>query len=245
MNYSDYVIYVDESGDHGMEPIDPAYPIFVLDFCIFRKKDYINTVVPRIQMLKFKYFGHDMVILHEHDIRKQKQPFGFLKNLCNRNAFMAELNGLMETASFTIIAAAVHKKKLAHKHDTPGNPYEAALTLCMERTYVFLRECGQHEKITHIVVEKRGKREDQELELAFRRIQDGANTMGKMPNFEIVFADKKTNSAGLQLADLTARPIGRYVFEPDQPNRAWDAVKLKLHRSPEGIAEGWGLETRP
>jgi len=38
-NFSDYIIYVDESGDHGLERIDPEFPIFVLAFCIIRKSD--------------------------------------------------------------------------------------------------------------------------------------------------------------------------------------------------------------
>ena len=61
---------------------------------------------------------------------------------------------------------------------------------------MFLKGLGQHTRATYIVVERRGKKEDAELELAFRRNRDD------MPCFEIVFADKKTNSVGLQLADL-------------------------------------------
>ena len=34
MNFSDYIVYVDESGDHGLK-IAPLYPIFVLAFCVF------------------------------------------------------------------------------------------------------------------------------------------------------------------------------------------------------------------
>jgi hypothetical protein len=93
--------------------------------------------------------------------------------------------------------------------------------------------------------ERRGKREDDELELAFRRIRDGANYVGEMPGFEIIFADKKTNSAGLQLADLTARPIGRHVLDPAQPNRAWEIIEPKLRRSPAGVVRGWGLKVFP
>ena len=55
---------------------------------------------------------------------------------------------------------------------------------------------------------------DAELELAFRRILDGGNRWGKLSCFELVFADKRTNSAGLQLTDLAARPIGRHVLAP-------------------------------
>ncbi|UUE99924.1 DUF3800 domain-containing protein [Xanthomonas hortorum pv. pelargonii] len=30
--YSNYIVYVDESGDHGLETLDPNYPVFVLAF---------------------------------------------------------------------------------------------------------------------------------------------------------------------------------------------------------------------
>jgi len=244
MTYSDYVIYVDESGDHSLESIDQDYPVFVLDFCLFRKDHYTKAVAPRVQAFKFENFGHDIVVLHEHEIRKQKPPFVFLQNQQKRAAFMEGLNRLIE-AEFTIVAAAIRKERLARQYARPANPYEIALTFCMERAYAFLREIGQHTRTTHIVVERRGKREDDELELAFRRIRDGANHWGATPGFEIVFADKKTNSAGLQLADLTARPIGRHVLAPDQPNRAWDIIEPKLRRSPEGRVNGWGLKTFP
>jgi hypothetical protein len=44
MDFSDYIVYVDESGDHGLVNIDTQYPIFVLAFCIFKKSDYLKTV---------------------------------------------------------------------------------------------------------------------------------------------------------------------------------------------------------
>lgn len=245
MTFSDYVVYVDESGDHGLAAIDRDYPVFVLDFCIFRKEHYANVVVPRVQAFKFAHFGHDIVVLHEHEIRKQKPPFVFLKSQDKRNAFMDGLNRLIEDAEFTIIAAAIQKEQLARRYAVPANPYEMALTFCMERAYAFLRDLHQHARTTHIVVERRGRREDDELELAFRRIRDGANRWGAMPGFEIVFADKRTNSAGLQLADLTARPIGRHVLDPAQPNRAWNLIETKLRRNSAGEVGGWGLKVFP
>lgn len=245
MTYSDYVIYVDESGDHSLVSIDPGYPVFVLDFCIFRKDHYASAVAPQVQAFKFAHFGHDIVILHEKDIRKQTPPFVFLKSQDKRDLFMGGLNQLIEAADFTIIAAAIHKEKLTRRYADPDNPYDIALTFCMERAYRFLKDKNQHTFTTHIIVEKRGQREDRELERAFCRIRDGGNYNGPMPGFEIVFADKKVNSAGLQLADLTARPIGRYVLSPSQPNRAWGIIEPKLRRSPTGQIVGWGLKIFP
>ena len=245
MTYSDYVIFVDESGDHSLRSIDRNYPIFVLDFCIFQKNHYANSLVPQVQEFKFAHFGHDIVILHEHDIRKQHQPFVFLKNRRKRETFMDGLNQLIDQAEFTIVATVIDKQRHANRYAHPANPYELALKFCMERAYGFLREQGQHTHITHIVVERRGKREDEELELAFRRIRDGSRYQGAMPGFKIVFADKRINSAGLQLADLTARPIGRHVMDPAQPNRAWEFILQKFYRSRAGNIDGHGLKVFP
>jgi hypothetical protein len=58
-------------------------------------------------------------------------------------------------------------------------------------------------------------------------------------------ADKKTNSEGMQLADLTARPIGLSVLRPDQKNRAMDVLEEKFCRGEPGRKEGVGLKIFP
>jgi hypothetical protein len=57
MAFSDYVVYVDESGDHSLQSIDPNFPVFSLVFCIFKKSDFVETVVPVVQRLKFDFWG--------------------------------------------------------------------------------------------------------------------------------------------------------------------------------------------
>lgn len=54
--FSDYIIYVDESGDHNLERTDPDYPLFVLAFCIIKKTDYYSVISSSIQKLKFDFF---------------------------------------------------------------------------------------------------------------------------------------------------------------------------------------------
>jgi hypothetical protein len=109
----------------------------------------------------------------------------------------------------------------------------------------YLINLGQAEHTTHVQVECRGKAEDARLELEFRRICDGKNVIGNMPNLEIRFMDKKHNSTGLQLADLVAHPIGRHVINPDQPNRAYDILEPKFRRGPGGRVRGFGLKIFP
>jgi hypothetical protein len=95
---------------------------------------------------------------------------------------------------------------------------------------MFLEEKGQRATLTHLVVEARGKKEDAELELEFRRIMD--QKPKGLANFDIKFADKRANSAGLQIADLVAHPIGRNYINPQQKNRSFEILEKKFHRYP-------------
>jgi hypothetical protein len=246
MPYSDYIIYVDESGDHSLTSIDPDYPIFVLTFCIFRKENYAGQIAPAVQRFKFRHFGYDTVVLHEHDIRKRKPPFQCLnRSRETREEFLQELGQIIDDAPMTIIAAVIKKEDLAARYGLPANPYELAMLFCMERAYAFLRDQGQTDRTTHVVFECRGPAEDRDLELEFRRIRDGGNHWGRMDCLEIIFADKKTNSAGLQIADLTARPIGLRVLRPGQPNQTHEIIRRKLRQSPTGNTAGWGFKVFP
>jgi hypothetical protein len=245
MAFSDYIVYADESGDHSLTSIDSQFPVFVLYFCVVKKAVYIDHVVPAFQRLKFSFWGHDGVVLHGHEIRKEKGDFHILRVPATRAAFLSQLSGVIETADFMIIAAVIDKQRHVARYAEPMDPYEIALTFCMERLQRYLLNLGHAERTTHIQVECRGKAEDAKLELEFRRICDGKNIMGKMPNLDIRFMDKKHNSTGLQLADLVAHPIGRHAINPNQPNRAYDVLEPKFRRSAAGVVKGFGLKIFP
>lgn len=244
-DFSDYLVFVDESGDHGLDAIDPGYPVFVLAFCVISKTDYINTVVPAIQRFKLKHFGHDNIILHERDIRKDVGDFAFLKTKEKKAAFLDELTQIVADAPFTLICSVIRKEALKQKYSNPDNPYHIALGFGLERVHYYLKGKGADAAKTHVIVERRGRREDAELELEFRRVCDGANYHGEKLPLEIVFADKKANLPGLQLADLVARPVGMSILRPDQPNRAYDVVAGKFYTNAGGRLQGCGLKCFP
>ena len=232
-----YIVYVDESGDHGTQNIDVGYPIFVLSFCCFRIDEYIQSSVSKTQEFKFKYYNHDQVILHEHHIRKQKGDFSFLRtNQTLRENFLKDLNTLISTINFEIYAIVIDKQKLTQKYLSPYNPYNLGMQFGLEIIYkqlVYNNDAGDN---ICFVFEKRGKKEDNALELEFRRICSGGQRVGwknfnfDKIKFEPIFADKQSNSTGLQLADLTARPIGLHYMRPDQNNRAFDILSPKIKR---------------
>lgn len=245
MSFSEYIVYADESGDHSLTSINPQNPVFVLAFCIVEKSKYYGEIVPVVQKLKFDFWGHDCAVLHSHDIRKAHGDFNILLNPVTRAAFMERLNKMMGMLPFTVIAAVIDKQRHVRRYMDPANPYEIALTFCMERLQHWLRERAQTDHLTHVIVERRGASEDAKLELEFRRIADGRNALGRMPNLDIRFMDKKHNSTGLQLADLVAHPIGRHTIDPLQPNRAFDLIESKLRRGPSGRVQGYGLKIFP
>lgn len=110
ITYSDYIVYVDESGDHSLTSIDPDYPIFVLSFCIFKKTEYTQKLTPLIRKLKFDTFGHDIVVLHESDIRRKKGAFSRLSKE-PREDFLNALNGIV-TVTYHLILSLQTKKQI-------------------------------------------------------------------------------------------------------------------------------------
>ena len=246
---SSFIVYVDESGDHSLDKVDKAYPVFVLAFCVFYKENYVENVVSALERLKFQKFGHDIVILHERDIRKESGIFKF-KNRIGREEFLGELTDIIDESNFILISCLIDKLHLTNDQDNPQNPYHIALGHCLEALIELMIEKDQATCRTHIVFERRGDREDKELELEFRRICAGSNSARRRLPFEIVLADKKVNSAGLQLADLVARPIGVSYLRPAQQNRAFSVLEKKFFcrggRKKVGQGyEGWGLKIYP
>lgn len=228
MQNSDYIVFVDESGDHSLDTINPRYPIFVLSFCVFRKQDYISAISPAVGMLKLDLFGHDTVVFHEHEIRKKEGAFSKLSKE-KRGELIEKLNDLMAEADFTLIPIVINKEALKKSGADAPNVYHLAMQYGLEQLYGYLTDLDQKNSKTHVVFEARGRPEDLALEVEFRRVCDGQNSSQILLPFEVVIADKKTNSCGLQFADLAARPIGLSILKPDQSNRAFEILKKKLY----------------
>lgn len=233
--FSDYIVFADESGDHSLVSINPQFPVFSLVFCIFNKTAYINRVEPPLRRLKFRYFGHDAAILHERDIRRQEPPFGFLRtDPILRRTFMDDLNEVMVEAPFHAHCAVIDKVRHKARYADLWNPYQVAMQFCLEELSVDLAANGQRGRLTHVLFEARGREEDRQLELEFRRIAANGNRWGwrkvdfAQTPLEPIFVPKAANLAGHQLSDLIARPLALKTIRPDQPNRAFDIVSDRI-----------------
>jgi hypothetical protein len=243
--FGDYVVYVDESGDHSLVSIDREYPVFVLAFCIFPVLEYAHRIVPAVEELKFQYFGHDMVVLHEHDIRKSKPPFDILLDRTVRPDFMADLTALIAKARFGVVASVIKKRELLARLGHGVSPYDVALMYGLERVFLQLQARGQTGRRTFVIVESRGRSEDAALTAEFDRIMATTRMRGMAQTLEFMVASKQANSPGMQLADMVARPIGVHTIRPAQTNRAWDVISRKIVRSKTGQMLGYGLKVYP
>lgn len=202
---------------------------------IVAKDHYCDALVPAVQRLKFDFVGHDQIVLHERDIRRQSGQFAFLQVSAElRERFMERMSALVADAEIEFACAIIDKAKLQERYRDPWSPYDLALLFCMEKAAKLLQKRDVAETEVNVVFEARGATEDQHLELEFRRIAAGFARIGSPSavlrsfTWTPLFADKRSNSAGLQIADLTARPLGLSHLRPGQPNRAVDVLRRKL-----------------
>lgn len=140
---------------------------------------------------------------------------------------MERLTGVISACDFTLIAVVIKgcAQGQVQQSDSPVSPGVAIRPGALAALFVEEKRYGKHHARSR---EARGAAEDAELELAFRRVCDGDNRGRRVFPFNLVIADKRTNSEGLQLADLTARPIGLSVVRKGQANRAYEVLEGKF-----------------
>ena len=203
-----YVVYVDESGNaEGVAP-GHEFPIFLLALCVFEIEEYVMQVVPRFQTLKFELFGHDLVVLHEREIRRKSGEFKVLRDANAASSFQNQLTQVIESSHFRIFAEAVHVQGPQR-----SDLYTSVLQGGLARVDSILMSPYV------LILESRGKRQDKQV---FDSLEERASIT------TIKFASKETMSTGLQIADLFARPIAMNILKPEQPNRAFEAIRAKI-----------------
>jgi hypothetical protein len=228
---TNYHLFLDETGDHGLSFIDPNFPIFVLCGVIFENDDY-NIFRKNLNYLKVKFWGNENIFLHSRDIRKCDKAFQILFDLKIKEAFYNELNHIIELSRFKIIAVGINKEEFIKKYGkTSNDPYEFSLSSIIDQSLFYLDENSC--KRLKITIEKRGKKEDEALYSHYSKIYANGTyniSKEKIKQYQIdfEFKNKLDNINGLQLADLVAYPIARYLINKSGVNLAFDKIKNKI-----------------
>lgn len=244
------LLFLDESGHHGLKTISNQFPILLLCGCLVEEKYYNNQFSKKINDLKLKYFNSTEVVLHSRDIRKWQNDFKILGDLKLRNRFYQDLDRLIENLDFKIIASAIVKTDFIKTYGPQANnPYDLSLTFILERT-IFLTDYLKCHKVK-VVAEARGKKEDSQLHDQYQITLNNGTTFVTSDRFQnrfvnIDFKNKKDNILGTQLCDLVAYPLATKVIFPDRENLAFRVIEKKIYRQfPDGDYLGYGLKIFP
>jgi hypothetical protein len=230
-----YFLFIDESGDHGLVTLDASFPVFLLCGMLTSEENYI-AIKEEINTIKHTFWGKKEVILHSRDIRKCDKEFQILFDLELKSNFYTLINKVIEDSKYRILASAINKAKYIKTYGKLSNDvYELALSFIIERAVFCLDEVKGVSKHLEIIIEKRGKNEDKKLEEHFQRlIARGTGFVSaerlQEVQLKITFKDKKENINGLQMTDLIAYPIARYVIEPKRVNLAFDKLESKIYK---------------
>ena len=158
------VMFLDESGDHSLIKIDNQFPVFCLAGCIFDESEYQQNSKAKIDAFKIRYFNNTEVILHSREIRKCEPPFNILLNPVAKKSFYADLDNLMASLPYVILASVILKNELKNQYSDPANSYSLSLQFIMERFLYYLEE---NNDAGYISVESRDPKSNTDLLATF------------------------------------------------------------------------------
>lgn len=202
------LLFLDESGDHNLDVIDPQYPLFVLGGCIIDNDYHEKVITPNLKEYNLDLFGRDDFIMHTADIVRRRDVFQKLTNKQFRERFYKETNLLMDKLEYTIVACVIKKNEHLSRYGLSAiDPYMLALKLLAERFVYEVR--NKYDGIqSHIIAESRDETLNNQLRLAWMELRisgTGYLTASEIRKYlapDIHIYDKKKDIAGLQIADL-------------------------------------------
>lgn len=237
MEYQEtYSLFIDECGDHNLATYDRNFPIFTLCGILVPSKQ-LNSLKAAIDNLKLEFWGTNDVILHSRDIRKCEKQFQILFDNEIKQRFYSCVNKVLsQRGIYIIVCCSVLKENCIKKHGIDADIYGTALKYVLQRSIFCVDDLNDAGGKINITVERRGKRED----MALLKYYNGLRTTGMhyvsperltkhTGRFE--FSDKKENVFGLQIADLIAYPISRYVIDPQKDNPAFAVIAPNIYSS--------------
>lgn len=217
------LVFLDETGDHSLEKIDPDFPIFAIVGVIFNPEDYPDAV-SRFNRFKLGYVAHEGIVLHSREIASREGDFVFLNNRDLREKFLDGISREIAATRMSIAAGVIKKLDLKRRYSDPFSPYDLAFSFVFEMVFQFA--CGIEADYVHFIAEARGRNEDEALKRTFEWLKrkDDPGVVRGFPRFidekrldeihvRLEFRKKQTNIIGHQIADLVVSPIARTALK--------------------------------
>lgn len=244
----EFLIFLDETGDHSLQHIDTQYPIFGLGAVICNTEKYIKEINPSFDEFKYNFFKKRGVILHSTDIRKSRKDFSIMLNPNVRNSFIEDLNATISNAPFAFCVSLIDKLEHKGQYVDPDNPYDLTLAFILERAFFIITKNFPGTKC-RIIAESRDKKENDNLLKTFSNYK--RNGTGQVTASELSFitgldfVSKKENETGHQIVDICLYPLARTYLtgkcHPSVPHFYKKVYKNPKNKSP----IGYGIKTFP
>jgi len=240
-------LYLDESGDHSLRHIQPSYPLFVLGGVILADDDAVAAAVAAVAAFKRRWFGAARVVLHTADLVRNRGAFVGLKDVALRGRFFDDLNELLQSLEFSVVACAVRKDAHLERYGNEAiDPYLLALTVLVERFCFCVHSDSERGRI---IAERRTAQLDRQVEMGWGYLRT-RGTRYVRPSLiarrieAFDFVGKSDAPAGMELADMVVSPLGRMLLGK-RTRIDQSIVQAKLRRGPDGREWGRGLIVLP
>lgn len=240
-----YTVFLDESGDHNLNVVDPSYPVFGLCGIVMRSADHI-TASANLSAWKTGFFGRD-VILHAREIHRSLNAFRVLRSAQVRRDFWGQLTPQIAAIPFHFIASVIHKQNHLNMYgNIADDPYNLTLEFIIERVH---HDMQSRRSRAGIIAEGRQQHENAALQAHYQRLLAtgtrfvSANDLQRRLPPAITFQAKHVQAAGLQMSDLVIGPVCRQVYGL-QNTHCIDYVP-KFRCSRQGVINGYGLKVFP
>lgn len=251
----EFHLFLDECGNHNLNPGGDQFPVFCLCGVIVAAEDYA-TFDAKWKGWKEHYLGDAGILVHEPKVRSRSQFF-YRKDPTAQDALLSSLEQILGELEFTCIAAVIDKRRFADLYEEgkvddflPSSAYLMCVDFVFERFVHFLHAVG-HDGRGLAQAESRGPREDAEVHAEFLRLHlqgtqwqpEGQFRHALRPYME--FRRKSRNVSGLEIADLVARPIAEKVLDPTKNPVRWNVIEPKLYDGGKGRKASYGLKIFP
>lgn len=179
--------------------------------------DRLEQELDQLKHAHFPNHANKPVVLHREDIVHTRGDFAILQDAARRKAFDSDLLTALKRAQFRMVAVVIDKYRLwSSLGDAAPHPYSVALTFLLQRYVGYLNSIN---RVGDVIAEARGKQEDRLLMQTYQRIYDlGApylsahSVQNALTSRSLKCEPKGKNIAGLQIADILANPIKRWVL---------------------------------
>ncbi|MGP6189290.1 MAG: hypothetical protein ACLPSH_04285 [Vulcanimicrobiaceae bacterium] len=250
-----YILYVDECGNHALNAKE-SFTAFSLSAVLVHERDLVR-LEETWGAWKKEYLGSEAKVVHEPDIRGKTKSFYCGGDSNRQNAAVESLDKCIRGLPFTGFVCIIEREKFVARFgkdsvDTslPRHSYLLTVNFLAERVALAIdTQLGGGK--ARWVIESRGPKEDAAFQYEFARLfLDGTAYLA--PHFfrklflpGLTFLGKGDCSAGLQLADMQARPCAEKVMRPVTTPARWETFRDKLCRGKETGHSILGLKILP